>query len=136
VLQSRPNRPVDTQLADPMANRVIDDLYRLIGKLQAEVAALSGSTTPASTVVRVGTLDGTAAQGVLRGEGGAVLGGSEHSDLAGIGANDHHNQAHEVLDTDDHSDAVVGLEFYIRNLADGHVLTWDATNGYWYNKAP
>lgn len=106
---------------------VADHLHDDVPAVTAAAPAVSAST---------GLSVDPGLDGVLHAERGIVRDQGQHTDLGGVTADQHHAQAHEVLDTDDHSDAVVGLEFYLRGLADGDVLTWDATNGYWYNKAP
>lgn len=74
----------------------------------AETASITAAGAATFSGLTVGALSG-----VLKATAGVVAGGAAHSELASIGANDHHNQAH----------AIDGADHTASGLTAGHVLT-------------
>lgn len=53
----------------------------------------------------------TGMTGIVKASGGVFAGGAAHGDLASVGANDHHNQAHALLGTDHTASGLTAGQF-------------------------
>ena len=69
---------------------------------------LGADANPTFASLTVGTLSG-----VIKATAGVLAGGAGHGDLAGVTANQHHNQSH----------VLTGADHTVSGLTAGHVLT-------------
>jgi hypothetical protein len=94
----------------PGSPRFEMDTSMAIARLRASLGP-TGAPIFGNTTLSGLTLVGLS--GVVKAVAGVLTGGATHSDLAGIGANDHHNQVH----------ALVGADHTVSGLTTGYVLT-------------
>lgn len=94
----------------PGSSRFEQDVAMNFARLRAALGA-EGTPTFDSTTVSNLTIDSLA--GVLKATAGVVSGSASHSDLGGVTANQHHNQAH----------VLTGADHTVSGLTPGDVLT-------------